>query len=73
MKPAKRIGMKKAKVAIAPKIAFTAFGSTALRSGATQSRPESILKVPGPVRWDGGRGDLGQSAGRGSSVLRCPR
>jgi transposase len=56
MKLAKRIGMKKAKVAIARKIAVilhciwvdgTSF------DWAAQSRPERILKVPGPVRRAG--------------------
>lgn len=38
-----------------------------------------FLQVPGPVRragdarWDGGRNDLGQSAGSGSSAPRCKR
>src|ERR1700722_15042875 len=56
MKLAKRIGMRKAKVAIARKIAVilhciwvdgTSF------DWAAQSRPERILKVPGPVRRAG--------------------
>ncbi len=56
MKLAKRIGMKKAKVAIAARSpsSFTASGSTARRStGATRSRPDRTLQVSwsGPPGW----------------------
>jgi transposase len=59
MKLTKRIGMKKAKVAIARKIAvilhcITVSGSTVRRStGVARSRPDLISRVPGPVRRAG--------------------
>ena len=84
MKLAKRIGMKKAKVAIARKIAVILHciwvDGTSLRVGHRQSRRDRNLNsVPGRFsgpamsRWDGGCGDLVQSAGGGSSALRWKR
>jgi hypothetical protein len=80
MKLAKRIAMKEGKGSRRPEDRRNpASGSTAHRStGGRRRRHNPILQAPGPAppdwrmsRWDGGRGDLGQSAGGGSSALRC--
>ncbi len=83
MKLAKRIGMKKAKVAIARKIAVDPPLHLGRRdivrlgpaeAGLILSR-KFLVRSAGLAmsRWDGGCGDLGQSAGGGSSALRCKR
>jgi hypothetical protein len=83
MKLPKRVGMKKAKVAIARKIAVilhciwvdgTSFEWG--QAGAAWSLPASswpsLLGWRCP-RWDGSCDDLVYSAGGGSSALRCRR
>jgi transposase len=82
MKLAKRIGMKKAKVAIARKIAVILHCSWV--DGTSFDWPAEanlifarkfLVRSAGLAmsRWDDGRGDLGQSAGGGSPALRCKR
>lgn len=82
MKLAKRIGMKKAKVAIARKIAVIlhciSVDGTSFDWGHAPALTlfcKLLARSAGPAmsRWDGGRGDLGQSAGGGSSARRCKR
>jgi transposase len=77
MRLAKRIGMKRRRSPLRVRSASfsIAFGSTVHRSsGVTPSRSnlKFLARYAGPAmsRWDGGRGDLGQSAGGGSSALR---
>ncbi|MGY4433916.1 hypothetical protein ACVWWO_006393 [Bradyrhizobium sp. F1.13.1] len=74
MKLAKRIGMKKAKVAIARKIAVILHciwvDGNVVRPGPAEANlifaRKFLVRSAGLAmsRWDGGRGDLGQSAGR---------
>ena len=83
MKLAKRIGVKKAKVAIARKIAVDSplhLGRRhVLRLGPSKAgliaSYKFLVRSAGLAmsRWDGGRGDLGYSAGDGLSVLRPTR
>src|SRR3954466_10762819 len=80
IKLAKRVGMKKAKVAIARKIAVILHciwvdGTSFDWGHASRPNLKFLARSAGPAmsRWDGGRGDLGQSAGGGSSALRCTR
>src|SRR6185312_3073342 len=77
----KRIGMKKAKVAIARKIAVVLHCIWVDGTSFDWGQPKPIwifarkflVRSAGLAtsRWDGGRGDLGQSAGGGSPALRC--
>ena len=83
MKLAKRIGMKKAKVAIARKIAVDSPLHLGRRhivrvgpgEGGLIRLAEFLARFTGPAmsRWDGGCDDLVHSAGGGSSALRCRR
>lgn len=83
MNLAKRIGTRKAKVAIARKIAVslhciwvdgTSFDWEA-GEGDIILFSKLLVRLAGLAmsRWDDGRDDLGQSAGGGSSALRCKR
>jgi hypothetical protein len=83
IKLAKRIGMKKAKVAIARKIAVILHciwvDGTSFRMGPSKgclTKTQKFLAwFTGPVmsRWDGGRGDLVESAGGSLSAFRPVR
>lgn len=83
MKLAKRIGMRKAKVAIARTIAIILHCILGRRhivrlvaaAGGLILFCKFLVRPAGLAmsRWDGGRGDLVQSAGGGSSALRCKR
>ena len=82
MKLAKRIGMKKAKVAVARKIAviLQCIGLMGLSSNGEKPKLSDLhLQVPGLVhraamsRWDGGRDELVHSVGGSSAKFRCGR
>nr|WP_244521627.1 hypothetical protein [Bradyrhizobium sp. DOA9]GAJ37743.1 hypothetical protein BDOA9_0203610 [Bradyrhizobium sp. DOA9] len=83
MKLAKRIGMKKAKVAIARKIVVSLHCSWVDGTSFDWGEPKPIWYLLASSRsgppdwrcrgWDGGRGDRGQSASGGSPALRCKR